>query len=75
MHYRLKNQLVCGVPSWTEKPAECEACKFMKQTRKPFPESSERASKKLQLVHTDVAGPQRSPSLKGSLIILFLLMT
>ncbi|WVZ15075.1 hypothetical protein V8G54_012641 [Vigna mungo] len=57
MNYMLKNQLVCGVLSLTEKPAECEACRFGKQTRKPFPKSSWRASKKLQLVHIDVAGP------------------
>ncbi|WVY89496.1 hypothetical protein V8G54_035010 [Vigna mungo] len=71
MNYMLKNQLVCGVPSLTEKPAECEACRFGKQTRKPFPKSSWRASKKLQLVHTDVAGPQRTPSIKGKVAAVF----
>ncbi|GAU44031.1 hypothetical protein TSUD_349630 [Trifolium subterraneum] len=67
MDYMLKNQLVRGVPSLTEKAIECEACQFGKQTRKPFPTSSWRANQKLQLIHTDVAGPQRTPSLNGSL--------
>jgi len=67
MNYMPKNQLVPWVPYVTEKLAECEACKIRKQTRKPFLESSWRASKKLLPVYTDVAGPQRTPSLKGSL--------
>ncbi|GAU16908.1 hypothetical protein TSUD_36660 [Trifolium subterraneum] len=67
MDYMLKNQLVRGVPSLTEKAIECEACQFGKQTRKPFPTSSCRANQKLQLILTDVAGPQRTPSLNGSL--------
>ncbi|RDX79370.1 hypothetical protein CR513_40214, partial [Mucuna pruriens] len=57
MNYMLKNQLVRGVPFLTKKLAKCEACDFGKQTRTPFLESSWRASQKLQLVHTDVAGP------------------
>ena len=32
-----------------------------------FPKSTWKASQKLQLIHSDVAGPQRTPSLKGSL--------
>jgi hypothetical protein len=67
MDYMLKKQLVRGVPSLTEKAIECEACQFGKQTRKPFPTSSWRANQKLQLIHTDLAGPQRTPSLNGSL--------
>jgi len=43
----LKNQLVCGVPYLIEKLVECEACKFGKQTRKPFPKSSWRTSQEL----------------------------
>lgn len=62
----LKNQLVCGIPFLIEKLVECEACQFGKQRRKPFPESSWKASQKLQLVHTVVAGPQRTLSLNGS---------
>ncbi|RDX60832.1 Copia protein, partial [Mucuna pruriens] len=71
MNYMLKNQLVHGVPFLTKKLAECEACNFEKQTRKVFPESSWRASQKLQLVHTVVAGPQRNPSLRGKVAVVF----
>ncbi|RDX63956.1 hypothetical protein CR513_57549, partial [Mucuna pruriens] len=53
INYMLKNQLVRGVPFLIEKLAECEACNFRKQTRKPFPESSWRESQKSKLVHTD----------------------
>lgn len=45
----------------------CKACQFDKLNRKPFPLATSRASRKLQLIHTDVCGPQRTPSLKGSL--------
>ena len=51
----------------------CDACQFGKQNRLPFPKSSWRALQKLQLIHTDVAGPQRTLSLKGSrYFILFI---
>ena len=45
----------------------CKACQFGKQNRKPFPKATWRASKKLQLIHLDIASPQGTPSLKGSL--------
>jgi len=45
----------------------CRACQFGKQSRLPFPKATWRATRKLQLVHTDIGGPQRTPSLKGSL--------
>ncbi|XP_073263046.1 uncharacterized protein [Populus alba] len=40
--------------------------KFGKQNRKSFPRSTWRSSQKLQLIHTDVAGPLSTPSLNGS---------
>ncbi|RVW80158.1 Retrovirus-related Pol polyprotein from transposon TNT 1-94 [Vitis vinifera] len=42
----------------------CKACQFGKQNRKPFPKATWRASKKLQLIHLDIASPQGTPSLK-----------
>ncbi|XP_021901157.1 uncharacterized protein LOC110817069 [Carica papaya] len=42
----------------------CHAYQFGKQSRAPFPQVQWRSSKKLHLIHTDVAGPQRTPSLK-----------
>jgi len=50
-----------------DKILNCKVCQFGKQNRKPFPKTAWRASRKLQLIHTDVAGPQRTPSLKGNL--------
>ena len=38
-----------------------------KKSRKPFPKTTWRATKKLQLIHFDIAGPQRTSSLNGSL--------
>ena len=43
------------------------AKQFGKQNIKPLPKTTWRASKKLQLIHLDIASPQRTPSLKGSL--------
>ena len=34
--------------------------------RKAFPKSTWKSAKKLQLIHTDMAGPLKTPSLKGS---------
>ncbi|KAL6333746.1 hypothetical protein AAG906_028932 [Vitis piasezkii] len=40
-------------------------CQYGKQTKLSFPKkTSWRATQKLQLVHTDVGGPQKTPSLK-----------
>ncbi|RVX14481.1 Retrovirus-related Pol polyprotein from transposon RE1 [Vitis vinifera] len=49
-----------------DKLADCVACQYGKQTRTPFPQIAWRAMYKLQLVHTDVGGPQKTPSLNGS---------
>ena len=78
-HKRLKHYHQQGLQQLTEKGLAldvlelndqisiCKACQFGKQNRKPFPKATWRASRKLQLIHTDVAGPQRTPSLKGNL--------
>ncbi|KAL4016732.1 hypothetical protein IC575_024389 [Cucumis melo] len=60
-------ELALDFPKLSEEISSCKACHFGKQNRKSFPKSSWRATQKLQLIHTDVAGPQRTPSLKGSL--------
>lgn len=61
-----KLKMVESLPDLATNSAECHACRFGKQHRKPFPKSTWRASQKLQLVHTDVAEPQRTPSLQGN---------
>lgn len=55
------------VPVLEMNSSNCSACQYGKQSRLPFPKTTWRASKKLQLIHTDTAGPQRTSSLKGSL--------
>ncbi|RVW22457.1 hypothetical protein CK203_099258 [Vitis vinifera] len=57
--------LVKGVPLLEDKLADCVACQYGKQTRRPFPQTTWKAMHKLQLVHTDVGGPQKTPSLNG----------
>ncbi|KAL0553407.1 hypothetical protein IC582_007302 [Cucumis melo] len=60
-------ELALDFPKLSKEISNCKACHFGKQNRKSFPKSSWRATQNLQLIHTDVAGPQRTPSLKGSL--------
>ena len=52
-----KNDMSPGVPTLSVNLSNCNACQFGKQNRKSFPKSFCRASQKLQLIHTDVAGP------------------
>ena len=62
-----KNKLVEGLPELEEDFPACVACQYGKQTRLPFHKNkSWRATQKLQLVHTDVGGPLKTPSLNGS---------
>ena len=62
-----KNNLVKGLPDLEEELPMCADCQYGKQTRLPFPQDRNwRATQKLQLVHTDVGGPLKTPSLKGS---------
>ena len=65
--YMKKNQIVEGLPDLEEELPICAACQYGKQTRLPFPQKAAwKSTQKLQLVHTDVSGPQKTPSLKGS---------
>ncbi|KAM3250823.1 hypothetical protein P3L10_004893 [Capsicum annuum] len=61
-----ENQLAEGLPSLKKNLLDCEACRYGKQTRLSFLNSSWKPKNKLQLVHTDVGGPQKTPSLKGN---------
>ncbi|KAL9439711.1 hypothetical protein AB3S75_025217 [Citrus x aurantiifolia] len=64
--YMKRNNLVEGLPDLEDELPVCAACQYGKQTRLPFPKNNVwRASHKLQLVHTDVGGPQKTPSLNG----------
>ena len=45
---------------------ECEGCSMGKQTRLPAHNSQRRASKKLELVHSDICGPINPKSIGGA---------
>ncbi|EOY21703.1 Uncharacterized protein TCM_013805 [Theobroma cacao] len=50
--------LVDNLPKFTQSASMCGVCKLGKQSRKPFPtDTPQRARNKLELVHSDVAGP------------------
>nr|CAN65221.1 hypothetical protein VITISV_042416 [Vitis vinifera] len=64
---REKNRIVEGLPDLEEELPICAVGQYRKQTRLPFPKKTARKStQKLQLVHMDVGGPQKTPSLKRS---------
>jgi transposase InsO family protein len=51
-------------------PLRCHACALGKSHRLPFPTSTSRASRPLQLVHTDLAGPMPTASNGGARYLL-----
>nr|GMC55548.1 Retrovirus-related Pol polyprotein from transposon TNT 1-94 [Ipomoea batatas] len=61
-----KRKLVHGLSHIESDLPSCKACQFGKQARLPFRKGAWRATEKLQLIHIDVAGPYRTPSLNGS---------
>ncbi|KAL0361585.1 UNVERIFIED_CONTAM: hypothetical protein Sradi_3843000 [Sesamum radiatum] len=65
-----EKELALDVPKLSDEISSYKACQFGNQSRKPFPKSTWRATHKLQLIHMDVAGPQRTPSLKASVTSL-----
>ncbi|KAL8112746.1 hypothetical protein AgCh_020161 [Apium graveolens] len=68
-----KKQMVVGLPKIGELKF-CEGCVYKKQSKASFPGGkSWRASKCLELVHTDLCGPMKIESLGGSRY--FLLVT
>ena len=60
-------KLVEGLTNIDDNIPPCHACNFGKQHMQPFPKQAWRSSKKLQQVHTDLCGPQRTHSLNGNL--------
>lgn len=59
-------QMVTGFQLNKMENLNCVACFQGKHSRDPFPNSESRASKPLELVHTDLCGPFEVPSLAGS---------
>ena len=40
--------------------SKCEVCIRGKMTQKPFPKKSERKTKLLELIHSDICGPMKT---------------
>ena len=60
-----QKEMVIGLPSIIENKNICEGCIFGKMHRLPFPKASSRAKAPLQLVHADIWGPSRNPTISG----------
>ncbi|KAM2045153.1 hypothetical protein ACFX1T_009386 [Malus domestica] len=69
-----KKEMVRGLPCISHPDQVCEGCLLGKQFRKSFPkESTTRAQKPLELIHTDVCGPIKPSSLgKNNYFLLFI---
>ena len=62
-----KKEMVRGLPSISHPNQVCKGCLLGKQFKKSFPkESSSRAQKSLELIHTNVCGPIKPNSLSKS---------
>ncbi|KAL8145697.1 hypothetical protein AgCh_003733 [Apium graveolens] len=62
----MEKNMARGLPALGDEPPKCVACHHGKQNRLPFQQNNAwRATEKLQLIHTDVAGPMCTPSLNG----------
>ena len=57
--------MVLGLPIINKKDEICEGCIYGKMHRLPFPKNSWRARAPLELVHADIWGPSRTPSLNN----------
>lgn len=58
-----QKNMMRDLPSITMQDGVCEGCMLGKQRRQPFPSGKAwRAKTMLELVHTDVCGPMRTPS-------------
>ncbi|KAL4383409.1 hypothetical protein GQ457_15G013910 [Hibiscus cannabinus] len=58
--------MAIDLPEFDARIMTCKACQFGKQNRKSFPKTAWRATCKLQLIHTDISGTQRTLSLVGN---------
>lgn len=63
LHTLCSKDMVVGLPDIGDVKVTCEACVKGKHHRVPFPKQSKwRATKKLELIHSDLCGPISPPS-------------
>ena len=69
-----KKKMVRGLPPISHHDQVCEGCLLEKLFKKSFPkESSSRAQKPLEIIHTDVCSPIKPRSLgKSNYFLLFI---
>ena len=60
-----EKNMVKGLPNIDKIDKVCEGCIYGKMHRLPFPKNAWRAKAPLELVHSDILGPTRTPSLGG----------
>ena len=71
-----QKDMVMGLPEMETKMSPCEACISRKHKRTSFPkQSSWRAKMPLELIHTNICGRMRTPSLNDHKYFLISLMT
>lgn len=68
----VKKDLVNGLPNLTNFGGGevCEGCQYGKAHRLPFERSSSRSNAPLELIHSDLMGPTRTPSYSGNSFML-----
>ena len=67
----MQKELVRGLPHIEFNLPSYKACHFGKQAKLPFQKGAQRANMNLQLIHIDIVGPHKTPSLNGVNITLF----
>ncbi|KAK8935961.1 hypothetical protein KSP39_PZI012924 [Platanthera zijinensis] len=66
IHQMYHQQLVEGLPKLTKTQVKCDSCARSKTHRLPFPKTAQRrATQPLELLHIDLWGPSRVPTLGG----------
>jgi len=54
------------IDNTTSAPTICHGCELGKSTCQPFPRSTKKSSRILEIIHSDLAGPMQSKSIQGS---------
>lgn len=71
LSYMCRHNMVRGMPSISKANGICEGCTLGKHSREAFPhDKAWRASKVLELVHSDVCGPMKIISIGGRKYVL-----
>jgi transposase InsO family protein len=66
----LRKNGVSSFPTIPRKLKQCDACILGKHRKQPFHDSTSRACRKLELIHSDLCGPMPVPSANGNKYIM-----